>query len=245
MYHLFLLIDSHHILEVNINTLFFFVIYFWSSGRQHRFWWSNSVSLVSGVIWHKKKKGKMHATDWVVTSTCVRKEKDVDRANTYGYPGYPAEPCRPPAPPLRMTGRQQSQLETYAVHHTYTNAVSSVCSTWQFWLPRANSSQSRQFLLHCLPVHLLSSFILLLLSLHVCLRQFDLVLSTPCLQKSEWLTWTAFCLQLSPLLSPFLPLSLSLFLWQLFLFLCTQEASTDQVLDPSAFPRAHSSRMGR
>lgn len=62
-----------------------------------------------------------------------------------------------------------------------------------------------------------------------------------CLQIPEWLTWTGqdFCsLYLFP---PFL----SFFLWWLFLFLCPQEASTDQVLGPSAFPGSHSSRMGR
>lgn len=58
---------------------------------------------------------------------CVRTEKDVEcGVNCHGYPGYPAE--RPlPAPSLRVTRRQQSQLETHAVHHTRMKTVCLLC----------------------------------------------------------------------------------------------------------------------
>lgn len=46
------------------------------------------------------------------------------------------------------------------------------------------------------------------------------------------------------LLSLLFPLSRSTSPWRLFLLLCPQEASTDQVLGPSAFPGAHSSKLG-
>lgn len=69
------------------------------------------------------KKTKEKADDCIAISACVKERE----RHIYGYPGYPAEPRPPHAPSLRMTGRQQSQLETHAVHHTHTetNAVSS------------------------------------------------------------------------------------------------------------------------
>lgn len=134
--------------------------------------------------------------------------------------------------------------DTCRPSHTCTNkyCVFSVCGVWLFWLARVNKSQSRQ-IFHCFPV---------------CTS--PLFFSSPpppvfdALASSN-LTWRfpPFAsknlndlpeldyLPLSLLFSP----SLSLFLWRLFLCLCPQEASTDRVLSPSAFPEAHSSRMGR
>ncbi len=143
-------------------------------------------------------------TEWVVTCVCVRKEKDM--VNIYGYPGYPTEPRPPPAPSLRVTGRQQSQLETHAVHHTHTKttAVSSLSvasdSSGQLeWTTgRADKSPFAAFL----SIHLLCSFLLLLVLPLLCWPPAVWPGAFHHLPPKTWMTyleWTLFCYPYSSL----------------------------------------------
>lgn len=133
---------------------------------------------------------------------CVRKEKDVDRVNCHGYPGYPAEPRPPPAPSLRMTRRQQSQLETHAVHHTQTKTVCPLCLR-RLIVPTDYSKQ--QTLLSCWFI-----FFSPLLVFPVS-ASWSLTWCFPTLasEKPGWLTWSGPSSAIStlPSLSVYLPMA--------------------------------------
>lgn len=138
--------------------------------------------------------------------------KDLDWANIYSYPGYPAEPRPPPPPsPPLVTGKQQSQLETYAIHPTHAE-ISTVSPL---------SAASDRF---CSYPELQSAVINISLS---CLGIYPT--SSP-KTRVPHRGWTDICSPCwhPPCLSPH-PVC-----W-LFLLLCPQEESTDQVLGPSAF----------
>lgn len=105
-----------------------------------------------------------------------------------------------------------------------------------FWLVTANNNHLRLFLSAPTPALPVTALLCLLSVPSEAPAALALVF------LPEQLTYTG----LDVLLSLYLfPPFLSIFLWWLFLFLCPQEASTDQVLGPSAFPGSHSSRMGR
>lgn len=118
--------------------------------------------------------------------------------------------------------------DTCRPSHPYKSSAVSSLSTV--------NRQSRQISLHCFPVSPTPvcfpspprspSVVSASSSLTRCF-------SPPRLQKPEWHTWSGLSS-----ISILFPPSLSPFLWRLFLCVCPQEASTDQVLGPSAFPRA-------
>lgn len=62
----------------------------------------------------KRRSGGLNKT----SQTCGEREKNAGQTELSGYPGYPAEPRPPLAPSIRTTRRQQTQLETHAVHRT-------------------------------------------------------------------------------------------------------------------------------
>lgn len=164
-----------------------------------------------------------------------------------------------------MAGGYQSQVETHAIHHTQTKTkhrVSSDCSISLFVCLATGKRKT-----------LSTGYFLLISYSHLCFLNLCCVCRKLCdLGTSTAGFWsqndlpeldihTILCnfsylpsslphsptlflsLSLSLLLSP--SFSLSFFPWWLFIFICPQEASADQVLRPSAFPEADGSRMWR